>query len=95
MVFSALVDVRTALDMFVWAQDVILRLSLGARGVLNPVCAAIGGIVGQEVLKACSGKFRWGLLKGVALPYKGSKVLQYIFDHAQKYVVLSLIRPRA
>lgn len=40
-------------------QDVILRLSLGARGVLNPVCATMGGIVGQEVLKACSGKFRW------------------------------------
>ncbi|CAM9738448.1 unnamed protein product, partial [Ectocarpus sp. 8 AP-2014] len=37
--------------------DVILRLSLGARGVLNPVCATMGGIVGQEVLKACSGKF--------------------------------------
>lgn len=39
-------------------QDVILRLSLGARGVLSPVCATMGGIVGQEVLKACSGKFR-------------------------------------
>lgn len=40
-------------------QDVILRLSLGARGVINPVCATMGGIVGQEVLKACSGKFRY------------------------------------
>ncbi|CAM9314362.1 unnamed protein product, partial [Hapterophycus canaliculatus] len=39
------------------SKDVILRLSLGARGVLNPVCATMGGIVGQEVLKACSGKF--------------------------------------
>lgn len=39
------------------SKDVVLRLSLGARGVINPVCATMGGIVGQEVLKACSGKF--------------------------------------
>ncbi|CAM9515783.1 unnamed protein product [Ascophyllum nodosum] len=39
------------------SKDVVVRLSLGARGVLNPVCAALGGVVGQEVLKACSGKF--------------------------------------
>ncbi|CAM9877805.1 unnamed protein product [Pylaiella littoralis] len=39
------------------SKDVILRLALGARGVLNPICASMGGIVGQEVLKACSGKF--------------------------------------
>eukprot|EP00752_Nemacystus_decipiens_P009961 g8884.t1 len=39
------------------SKDVILQLALGARGVLNPVCATMGGIVGQEVLKACSGKF--------------------------------------
>lgn len=39
-------------------QDVILRLAMGACGMINPVCATMGGIVGQEVLKACSGKFR-------------------------------------
>lgn len=29
----------------------------GARAVLNPMAAMFGGIVGQEVVKACSGKF--------------------------------------
>lgn len=29
----------------------------GSRAILSPMCAAMGGIVGQEVLKACSGKF--------------------------------------
>lgn len=49
---------RRVVILFHLTQDVILQLSLGARGVLNPVCATMGGIVGQEVLKACSGKFR-------------------------------------
>ncbi|XP_071737960.1 ubiquitin-activating enzyme E1 1-like isoform X2 [Rutidosis leptorrhynchoides] len=31
--------------------------SYGARAVLNPMAAMFGGIVGQEVVKACSGKF--------------------------------------
>ncbi|CAM9804972.1 unnamed protein product, partial [Discosporangium mesarthrocarpum] len=38
-------------------QDVVLKLALGSRGVISPVCATMGGVVGQEVLKACSGKF--------------------------------------
>ncbi|XP_039131642.1 LOW QUALITY PROTEIN: ubiquitin-activating enzyme E1 2-like [Dioscorea cayenensis subsp. rotundata] len=29
----------------------------GSAAVLNPMCAMFGGIVGQEVVKACSGKF--------------------------------------
>ncbi|KAJ6805299.1 ubiquitin-activating enzyme E1 1-like [Iris pallida] len=29
----------------------------GSRAVLNPMAAMFGGIVGQEVVKACSGKF--------------------------------------
>ncbi|XP_031113064.1 ubiquitin-activating enzyme E1 1 [Ipomoea triloba] len=33
------------------------HLSFGARAVLNPMAAMFGGIVGQEVVKACSGKF--------------------------------------
>ena len=33
------------------------QLAMGARGQLSPVAAAVGGIVGQEVLKACSAKF--------------------------------------
>ena len=35
----------------------VRRLALGARGQLSPVCALLGGVVGQEVLKAVSGKF--------------------------------------
>ncbi|GMP89769.1 hypothetical protein CsSME_00041190 [Camellia sinensis var. sinensis] len=31
--------------------------TFGARAVLNPMAAMFGGIVGQEVVKACSGKF--------------------------------------
>ncbi|KAI8574049.1 hypothetical protein RHMOL_Rhmol01G0324500 [Rhododendron molle] len=31
--------------------------AFGARAVLNPMAAMFGGIVGQEVMKACSGKF--------------------------------------
>ncbi|XP_019188627.1 PREDICTED: ubiquitin-activating enzyme E1 1-like isoform X1 [Ipomoea nil] len=33
------------------------HFSFGARAVLNPMAAMFGGIVGQEVAKACSGKF--------------------------------------
>ncbi|XP_057433289.1 ubiquitin-activating enzyme E1 1-like isoform X2 [Lotus japonicus] len=33
------------------------HFSFGARAVLNPMAAMFGGIVGQEVVKACSGKF--------------------------------------
>jgi len=38
-------------------EDVIKRLALCSRGVVGPMCALIGGVVGQEVLTACSGKF--------------------------------------
>jgi ubiquitin-activating enzyme E1 len=38
-------------------EDVIKLLSKGARAVLNPMAAMFGGIVGQEAVKACSGKF--------------------------------------
>ncbi|VVB13450.1 unnamed protein product [Arabis nemorensis] len=33
------------------------HLAFGSRAVLNPMAAMFGGIVGQEVVKACSGKF--------------------------------------
>jgi ubiquitin-activating enzyme E1 len=39
------------------AERVILHLSSGSRSILSPMCATLGGIVGQEVLKSCSGKF--------------------------------------
>ncbi|CAN6306969.1 unnamed protein product [Urochloa humidicola] len=39
-------------------DEKLLRLfASGSRAVLNPMAAIFGGIVGQEVLKACSGKF--------------------------------------
>jgi len=37
--------------------DYLKRFAMCCRGQCNPVCALLGGVVGQEVLKACSGKF--------------------------------------
>jgi ubiquitin-activating enzyme E1 len=33
------------------------QLALGSSGLISPICALTGGILAQEVLKACSGKF--------------------------------------
>lgn len=38
-------------------KRIIYHLASGSRAILSPMCATLGGIVGQEVLKACSGKF--------------------------------------
>ncbi|MQL80034.1 hypothetical protein Taro_012477 [Colocasia esculenta] len=39
-------------------DDKLLRhFASGSRAILNPMAAMFGGIVGQEVVKACSGKF--------------------------------------
>jgi ubiquitin-activating enzyme E1 len=38
-------------------KDIILRLALCCQGHISPTCAFIGGALGQEILKACSGKF--------------------------------------
>lgn len=38
-------------------ENILEHFSKGARAALNPVAAMFGGIVGQEVVKACSGKF--------------------------------------
>jgi ubiquitin-activating enzyme E1 len=35
----------------------VRRLAMCCVGEVSPVCGILGGIVGQEVLKACSGKF--------------------------------------
>ncbi|MFS7974183.1 putative ubiquitin-activating enzyme [Helianthus anomalus] len=41
-----------------WVDEKIVRnFVFGARDVLNPMAAMFGGIVGQEVVKVCSGKF--------------------------------------
>jgi ubiquitin-activating enzyme E1 len=38
--------------------NVLLKqLAVGASGLISPICALTGGILAQEVLKACSGKF--------------------------------------
>ena len=37
-------------------QNLLRHFASGARAVLNPMAAMFGGIVGQEVVKACSGK---------------------------------------
>ncbi|KAK9750648.1 hypothetical protein RND81_02G210800 [Saponaria officinalis] len=38
-------------------SKILRHFAFGARAVLNPMAAMFGGIVGQEVVKACSGKF--------------------------------------
>ncbi|KAK9668516.1 hypothetical protein RND81_13G066100 [Saponaria officinalis] len=38
-------------------QNLLRLFAFGAKAVLNPMAAMFGGIVGQEVIKACSGKF--------------------------------------
>ncbi|CAJ0755253.1 721_t:CDS:10 [Entrophospora sp. SA101] len=38
-------------------EKLLKQLSYGARGDLSPMVAFFGGLVAQEVLKACSGKF--------------------------------------
>jgi ubiquitin-activating enzyme E1 len=37
--------------------NVFKHFASGSRAVLNPMAAMFGGIVGQEIVKACSGKF--------------------------------------
>lgn len=39
------------------AERILTHLCSGSRAILSPMCAALGGMVGQEALKACSGKF--------------------------------------
>jgi len=38
-------------------HNLLRHFAFGAKAVLNPMAAIFGGIVGQEVIKACSGKF--------------------------------------
>mmetsp|Transcript_13958 Transcript_13958/g.17541 ORF Transcript_13958/g.17541 Transcript_13958/m.17541 type:complete len:1022 (+) Transcript_13958:91-3156(+) len=38
-------------------RKLICQFALGAQGVISPMAAFLGGVMGQEVLKACSGKF--------------------------------------
>ena len=38
-------------------EKLVAMLAEGAQGVIAPMAAFVGGVAGQEVLKACSGKF--------------------------------------
>lgn len=38
-------------------EEIVSEFKRQERGYLAPVCAVVGGIVAQEVIKACSGKF--------------------------------------
>ncbi|KAK2076935.1 hypothetical protein QBZ16_005163 [Prototheca wickerhamii] len=60
------------------ARRVLRLLARGARAVLNPMAAMIGGVVGQEVVKAASGKFtplhQWLYFDSVeSVPEKGEE----------------------
>lgn len=50
-------DTRKVLEDNAGAERILLHMASGSRAVLSPMCAALGGMVGQEALKACSGKF--------------------------------------
>lgn len=38
-------------------EKLVKQIAYGARGDVSPIVAVLGGLVAQEVLKACSGKF--------------------------------------
>lgn len=53
-------DINNILSAGAQSEDslhLLKKLAHGCRAVLSPMCAFLGGFVGQEVLKACSGKF--------------------------------------
>ncbi len=56
---QSVLDMAKSIDAEICeGQDrIILHLASGSKAILSPMCAALGGMVGQEVLKACSGKF--------------------------------------
>ena len=38
-------------------NKVLTSIAITARGVFNPICSFIGGMVAQECVKAITGKF--------------------------------------
>ncbi|CAM8967912.1 unnamed protein product [Rhodiola kirilowii] len=57
---SLVADINNSLDEGRVGEidpKVLRSFAFGARAVLNPMAAMFGGLVGQEVVKACSGKF--------------------------------------
>ncbi|KAK8921758.1 Ubiquitin-activating enzyme E1 1 [Platanthera zijinensis] len=52
------ININLGEDKLEKIDDKLLRhFANGSRAILNPMAAMFGGIVGQEVVKACSGKF--------------------------------------
>lgn len=39
------------------SDQFFLRFALSSQGIINPVSGFLGGVLGQEIVKACSGKF--------------------------------------
>ena len=63
-----------------FSDRLMANLASGARGELSPMCAFLGGVVGQEVMKAASGKFhplkQWLYFDAEeALPNNGASLL--------------------
>lgn len=58
-------------------EAVLRHFASGSGTVLNPMAAMFGGIVGQEVIKACSGKFH-PLFQVIPLTCLSRPILQYI-----------------
>jgi len=48
---------ETKVESVIYNEDIFSRFSLSCRGIIAPIAAYMGGVVGQEVLKAASGKF--------------------------------------
>lgn len=38
-------------------KEFFVRFAQTAAGLISPICSVVGGVLGQEILKACSGKF--------------------------------------
>lgn len=54
---SGLTDVALSDEALAEQEQYVKRFALASQGMISPVCSVVGGVLGQEVLKACSGKF--------------------------------------
>ena len=76
-------------------EQLAMTLSLGAEGKLNAMAAIFGGLVGQEVLKACSAKFtplqQWVHIDAAAsLPRLWSREVRNMPSSSRPQATLSL-----
>ena len=54
---SAAAEGEHKVDAAAVDEKILTALAMGSSGVIAPMAAFLGGVVGQEVLKACGGKF--------------------------------------